>query len=430
MTTGGNEGIDMPTDGATTTSPDDLPPGPNPLADGSPRDVVLHTRVVTETGGGPDKTILLSASYLADSRYWLAAAYMHPPDDPGFEAIRRRADEFNSPLISVPDRGATDTRVLRRMRALCKHYNVKIWHGHDYKSNLIGLMLRPFWKMKYVTTVHGWVKHTTRTPLYYAVDRWALPFYQHVICVSDDLRDRVRELGVADDKISLIHNAIDERRYDRQRPAADAPMRASMNTPPGRLVIGAVGRLSAEKGFNHLIRAADTLLKEGFDFEVWIAGDGDARPELEQLIAHLGLQDRVKLLGFCGDMIAMYEALDVFVLSSLREGLPNVVLEAMSMRVPVVSTRVAGVPKLIDDGVTGVLCPIGDVPAMADALRPVLTEASTRQRLAEAGRAKIEREYSFTQRMARIRSIYDSVLGIGTDTPLPSNKPRTQPDPA
>jgi glycosyltransferase involved in cell wall biosynthesis len=304
----------------------------------SGRDVVLHTRVVTETGGGPDKTILLSSPFLADSNYWLASAYMHPPEEEGFAALKQRADEWNSPMISVPDRGPLDRKVVTRMLKLCKHYNVRIWHGHDYKSNLLGLMLRPFHKMKLVSTVHGWVKHTSRTPLYYAVDRWSLPFYHHVICVSDDLRDRCAALKIKPDRLSLIQNAIDEKTFKRQYPASEAAMRKEMGTPDGRFVIGAVGRLSAEKGFNHLIDAAAKLINEGKNIEVWIAGDGDARQDLQDRIAYHNLHDRVKLLGFVSDTIGLYHAMDTFVLSSLREGLPNVVLEALSMNVPVVST--------------------------------------------------------------------------------------------
>ena len=96
------------------------------------------------TGGGPEKTILLSAPFLADTNYWLAAAYMHPPDDPGFASVQARAAEWDSPLISVPDRGATDRKVIGRYLKLLKHYKVKIWHGHDYKSNMLGLMLMQF----------------------------------------------------------------------------------------------------------------------------------------------------------------------------------------------------------------------------------------------------------------------------------------------
>ncbi len=374
--------------------------------------MVLHTRVVTETGGGPDKTILLSAPFLADSPYWLAAAYMHPPDDKGFDSVLARAQQMDSPLISVPDRGPMDRKVLRRMLAICRHYDVKIWHGHDYKSNLLGLMLRPLWPMKLVSTVHGWVKHTLRTPLYYAVDRWCLPYYHHVVCVSEDLIERVSKLGVAPDRLTLIHNAIDEKTYRRRYPADQSPLRSQMDVAPGRLVIGAVGRLSPEKGFSDLITATSRLTQDGLDVETWIIGDGDHRGDLEQLIKQLGVTGRVKLLGFRSDMIDLYHAMDLFVLSSLREGLPNVVLEAMALCIPVVATRVAGIPSLIRDGSTGLLCPIGDADQLTDAIRRVASDAQLRADLSGHARTRIEQSYSFTGRMAKMKTIYDQVLGI------------------
>ena len=182
--------------------------------------------------------------------------------------------------------------------------------------------------------------------------------------------------------------------------------------PKGRIVIGAVGRLSPEKAFNNLIRATHVLVQEGFDLELWIAGEGDSRDELKVLIEHLGMRDRVRLLGFWSDTIQLYHAMDLFVLSSLREGLPNVVLEALAMDVPLVSTRVAGVPKMITDGETGMLCPIGNIDQLAGAMRRVLADEQLREQLVKNGRALIEQEYSFAKRMDKVRAIYDSVLGV------------------
>src|SRR4051812_14721168 len=109
--------------------------------------VVLDTRVVTGAGGGPEKTILNSPRYLEPAGYRMLCAYMHPPGDPGFDQIRRRARELGAPLLSVPDRGPLDPGVLTRLLEICRRERVTDWHAHDYKSNLIGLLLRPFWPM-------------------------------------------------------------------------------------------------------------------------------------------------------------------------------------------------------------------------------------------------------------------------------------------
>ncbi len=374
--------------------------------------VVLHTRVITGTGGGPDKTILLSAPFMSDTPYWLVAAYLHPPDDPGFHEVQKKAVQVGCPLIAVPDTGPLDCSVFRVLLDLCRRYKVRIWHGHDYKSNLLGLAVRPFWNMKLVTTVHGWVKRTVKTPLYYAIDRGCLPYYHHVICVSPDLVDRARTLGVPDERLSLVPNAIDESWFKRHHPPDQARLRQQYQVSPGRMVIGAVGRLSTEKGFHLLIRAVHALVEQGLDLELWIAGEGDQRGDLEDMVTQYNLAGRIRLLGFVDDTISLYHALDLFVLSSLREGLPNVVLEAMSMHVPVVATQVGGVGDLVQHEQTGLICPAGELDTLIEACRRLVTDEILRSRLATAGRKAIESHYSFGQRMDRIRHIYDNVLGI------------------
>src|SRR5205814_1768488 len=184
------------------------------------------------------------------------------------------------------------------------------------------------------------VKQTARTPLYYAIDRWTLPRYEHVITVSRDLFQICRALRISPERLHLIENAIDTEEFRRVCRPEELPSRAQV--PRGRLVIGAVGRLSEEKGFDLLIRVVEQLVKEGYDLELWIAGEGSERERLEMQIARTGFGSRFRILGFQEDARNLFQAFDIFCLSSLREGLPNVVIEAMAMEVPVVATRRGG----------------------------------------------------------------------------------------
>ena len=370
--------------------------------------VVLDVRVVSGSGGGPDKTILNSPRYLLPAGYRNLCAYMHRPGDPGFDQLARKAAAWGAPIISVPDRGFWDWRIVPHFLDLCRRERVRLWHGHDYKSNLLGLLLRPFWPMRLVTTVHGWVHRTARTPLYYWLDRRCLPRYERVICVSEDLCAEARRAGVPARRCVLVENAIDTEEFARRHSPAEAKRRLGLD--PGRLLVGAVGRLSAEKGFDLLIRAIDQLARGGMDVGLIIAGEGDERPQLDRLIAELGQAARVRLLGYRADPRELYEAMDVFALSSLREGLPNVVLEALAMETPVVATRIAGVPCVVRDGETGVLVEPGSVAELAQALARLGGDADLRARFARAGRQMIEQSYSFARRMDRIRAIYDELL--------------------
>jgi glycosyltransferase involved in cell wall biosynthesis len=387
-------------------------------ADRTSLPMVLHARVVCGTGGGPDKTILNSPRFLAKLGYRALCAYMHPPGDAGFETIRKRAEQWQAPLVSVPDRGPCDVSIVGKLREVCRRHNVVIWHGHDYKSNAAGLWLRRRWPMKLVTTVHGWVRRTRKTPLYYAVDRWCLPRYDKVICVSPDLFDRCLALGMPRDRCLLVENAIDTLEFCRRHNMLAAKRMLGLTD---RFLIGAVGRLSAEKGFDVLIRAVDVLIGEGCDVALVIIGDGDERSALEDLVRSLGRTDRISLVGFHDDPIAWYEAMDAFALSSRREGLPNAVLEAMSLEVPIVATRIAGLPKIITDGDNGLLVAADDAAALAEGIRRLYVDRSLSTRLAASARATIEERYAFGRRMEKIAAVYDDLLGVerrwGADIP-------------
>ncbi len=371
--------------------------------------VVLDARVLRGSGGGPDKTILNSPRFLQRAGYRMICAYLRDPKDPGFEKLRRKAEDRDAPLIPVDDNGALDLGVVPRLLHVCRRERVSIWHGHDYKTNALGLLLRRFWPMRLVTTVHGWVHHTARTPLYYRLDRLCLPYYEKVICVSEDLYRLSRECGVPADRCELLENGVDLDDYRRRRSVAEAKRRLGLR--PDQLLVGAAGRLSAEKGFDLLIRAVEQLLRGGLDLDLAIVGEGDERPRLEALIAELGVADRVRLLGYRADLPDWYEAMDVFALSSLREGLPNVLLEAMALLTPVVATRIAGVPRLVRHEENGLLVESGSVEGLTDALGRLLRDADLRRRLAHAGRRTVEADFSFAVRMNKLRLLYDRLLG-------------------
>ncbi len=370
--------------------------------------VVLHTRVVTGEGGGPEKTILNSPRYLEGYGYRSLCAYMHPPHDPGFRLLTKRALQSGTQLLSIPDRGIQDLRVLKRLLRICRAEHVSIWHAHDYKSNAIGLVLRRFWPMRLVTTVHGWVKFTRRTPLYYWLDRQCLRRYERIICVSDDLLETCCEIGVPPDRCQLVHNGIDTKYFQRQLSTVSA--KAMFGLPTSRFVIGAVGRLSAEKAFRSLIRVTSQLIDAGHDVQLIIAGEGDERPSLAALIESQREPDRFRLLGHRCDVREVFQAMDVFVLSSLREGLPNVLLEAMALEVPVIATRIAGVPDLVTSGENGRLISPADEWEMFDAISSLLRNPDERTRFSKAARRTIEQRFSFAERMQKIQTIYDELL--------------------
>jgi glycosyltransferase involved in cell wall biosynthesis len=178
-----------------------------------------------------------------------------------------------------------------------------------------------------------------------------------------------------------------------------------------------MGRLSNEKGFDLLIQAVARLVAQRQDIHLWIAGEGPDRARLEAEIDRHDLRDRVRLLGLVPDPRMFLQAIDMFVLSSLREGLPNVVLEAMAMETPVVATRVAGVPALLEHGELGRLVEPASVETLAAGIMQLALDENLRSGLAGRARRCIEDNYSFERRMQRVAAIYDRLLRRSVASP-------------
>jgi len=378
---------------------------------GDAQPFVLHVRTVTGFGGGPEKTILNSPRHLPVLGYRSSCAYLHPADDPGIDLLRQKAEDAGAELISVVDSGALDTSLVAKLAAVCQQRNVKIWHAHDDKTNLLGLLVRRRWPMKLVTTAHGWVSKSWKASLHQTVSRFCLRFYDMTIAVSPDIDDCLQAWGIDQKRRCLIENAIDTDAFRRRFTREEA--RDKLNLRTSGLVLAGLGRLEPEKGFDRLIAAVGDCVSRGIAVTLLIGGDGSELGSLRNQVARLGLADRVSLLGHLSDPRLLLQAADVFVLSSLREGLPNVVLEAMALETPVISTRVAGIPRLIESGEHGLLIDIGDHQQMVAAIGQLEADKEMRQLFALHARKRIEDRYDFKKRMQKVASVYDQVLSRG-----------------
>lgn len=227
--------------------------------------------------------------------------------------------------------------------------------------------------------------------------------------VCDFLRRRLVELGAPPERVVVHRTGIDLGRW---------PFRERRPTVPGRLRIVSVGRLVEKKGIAHSLRAVRLLADREVDVEYRVFGDGPLRERLTALSAELGIDDRVTFEGR-GDQAAVRQGLDqadVLVAASVtaadgdEEGIPNVLKEAMASGMPVVGTRHAGIPELIEDGVSGWLVPERDEGALADALERLAREPERWPAMGRAGRAKVEREYDIHRLNDRLVELLEILL--------------------
>ncbi len=369
---------------------------------------VLHVRVVAGCGGGPEKTILRSPRYADPARYKMSAAYIYPEGDPGMCIIRQSAQQFNCPLYEVAETHALDHHSLRALLELCRELKVDIWHGHDYKSNLIGLLLKRYHPMKLVTTAHGFTRETWRTRLYYHIDNLAMLGYDRVITVSPKLIKHCANHGVNPERLQYIPNAIDTSEYARSHNTTDA--KARLGISGYRFAIGVIGRFSPEKAVDRAIQMMPGLLRDHPMAELHLVGDGPERKKLEAQAMSLGVVDSIQWWGWQSDAREIYEALDALVLPSRTEGLPNVVLEAMAMGVPVAATNVGGVSDLLDHGRCGII--LGDdVSRWPEQISPLISNPQLHSEYVLRSQKRVHDSFSFKKRMDAVMSVYDEVLG-------------------
>jgi glycosyltransferase involved in cell wall biosynthesis len=243
-------------------------------------------------------------------------------------------------------------------------------------------------------------------PRQLAVDRWLARWTDRVVGNSRAVVDFYRRAGVADDRLALIYSGIG----DEEPPAVDpAEVRASLGLPADAPLALFAGRLAAQKGLDDLINALDLLQHVRPDLRTLIVGDGPLRGHLEDLAHAYRLDGAVRFLGHRDDVPRLLSASDLLVLPSLYEGLPNVVLEAMRARKPVVATAAPGTTEVVVDGQTGRLVPLRNPPALAEAIRSVIQDPDLARRLGEAGRARVEAEFRADAMVAQFADLYEQL---------------------
>jgi glycosyltransferase involved in cell wall biosynthesis len=376
------------------------------LTDDTP--LVLHVRVMAGSGGGPEKTIIRSPGYVDPERYRIEAAYIYPQGDEGITEFLHQAADRQCMVYPIGERCPIDRQSFTRIMELCRQLNVAIWHGHDYKSNLLGLMIARHHPMRLITTVHGWTDDTWRMRLYRRIDLWCLRRYERVVTVSQKLADQCRAARVDPQRLSVIPNGIELDDYTVTRTRFEA--QHALDIPQNTRIIGVVGRLSHEKAADRALTALASLRRDLPDTCMLLIGDGPTRLELESQAAQLGLHDSVRFCGWQQPVQPWYEAMDLLLLPSRTEGLPNAVLEAMAMGVPVAATDVGGVRDLLDNGRCGVILG-ADPQQWAKPIGKLLGNPVRCEQYAMAARSRVKTHFSFRTRMQRMVALYDQLLG-------------------
>jgi glycosyltransferase involved in cell wall biosynthesis len=336
-------------------------------------------------------SVFLSFSEGGRCRAFLEQARQH-----GFEAQEL---EHDTPHLGAAVRDLTGH--LRRVGAtvLC---------CHGYKADLVGRLAARRQQIPAIAVSRGWTGECLKVRLYEGLDRWHLRWMDRVVCVSEGQAQRVRRAGVPARRVVVIHNAIQPARFHQIEPTGRELLQGFFAQPRSRF-IGAAGRLSPEKGFSVLIESAKQVVRQEPSAGFLLFGDGPLRATLARQIASEGLAESFVLAGFRGDLDRLLPSLDLLVLPSYTEGLPNVVLEALAAEVPVVATAVGGTPEVIDDRVSGYLVPPGDPTAVAERTLHALRCETERRAMGRRGRERVLRDFTFETQGLHYRRLFQEL---------------------
>ncbi len=232
-------------------------------------------------------------------------------------------------------------------------------------------------------------------------ERYLWPLADHILCNSQILKDLlVTDYGVSRERLTVVHNGVDTDFF--QPPAG--------GNQGGKTVLLSVARLVPDKDHDTLLTAFSRLAGRHPEAELWLVGNGPRRPVLEQNVSDLGLAGRVKFLPVTKDLRQIYQQAQVFVLSSVAEALPNVILEAMAAGLPVVATRVGGIPEAVAPGDTGFLVSPRDVDGLAATLEQLLDDPEAGRRLGRRGRERVLEDFSFEAMVRQHEEVWTRLL--------------------
>lgn len=363
---------------------------------------VLHLRD-SPWVDGPGRTILETASRIDRERidYHIGAFAQTNGEHPLIDAATARG----VPIHRIQDRAGVGSELVDAVVALIDKLRIDVLHTSEFRSNVLGLLCRRKRKLRLISTAHGWIANDTKGKIYTFVDRVLLRRFDRVILVSHGMRRRLPAWWVPDRQLRVLHNALMVESYGSD--VLEAPRRAP--DPHGEVRLLNVGRLSPEKGQQLLLQAVAQLRAQFPGLTLTFAGIGPLEAELRQLAATLGIAEHVKFLGYVADMPKLYARYDLVVQSSFTEGLPNVMLEAAYLGVPIVATAVGGTAEVVEHGVCGWLIEPRSLGELTTGIRRYLDDPGKFVAMAATGRRRIEANFSFAARTEAQMRLYEEV---------------------
>ena len=291
---------------------------------------------------------------------------------------------------------------------------VNILHTHGYKPNiLLGMFPRGLRKIPVVCTLHGWTNTArfSKLRLYEWLELKIIKHMDGIVLVSRKMKEmkKIKSGSFDESRMFVVENGISCGESKNRQTILEEFESFGGFLGIDDFVIGATGRLSEEKGLNFLIDAVNILHEKGYVIKLIIIGEGPLYSELQSRVSSLGLDDYVLFPGYVRNARKLLKIFDIFIISSLTEGLPVTLLEAMCEKVPLIATSVGGIPDVLTDMKSGILIPPGNAGSIADAVIKLYEDRQLAVKLSEAAHKIMELRYSVKAMAQGYLDVYESM---------------------
>lgn len=359
--------------------------------------------------GGGERVFAQIINSLPQDRYEIFLA-AHPSEQLP-KAIRHQLEFFP---IDFSKR--VNFSLIPKLSRIINKNEIKIVHGQGARAEFYArLANRLAGNSRYVSTiampVEGFDVGPMRKKIYSLSERFSEKFVDRFLVVSDVLRDKmVRGHGVPAEKVIRIYNGIEIDHYlPQEQSGSREKVRIEFNIEGNTLLIGAIGRLVWQKGFEHLIQAMPKVLSEFPQTKLLIVGEGPLRDDLEPLARKLNIEKHIIFANFRKDVKEILSAINILVVPSLLEGFPMITLEGMAMAKPIIATRIDGITEQILDGESGILMPPRDPNALAEAIIGLGKNINFAQTLGLEARRRVEKQFTVEKMVSETERVYQSL---------------------
>ena len=356
---------------------------------------------------GPGRTIIEVAAGLRQQNIDIKIATFRSAETRESDYLTK-AKERGLECVEITESKTLDFSIIGQILDYNETTPIDVIHTHDLRSNLFGLIAAHKLKVPIVSTAHGWVANTLKRKLLLFIDKLLLAyFFDLVITVSDKTQSKLKKIHPFAKHFVTVRNALDTQHY---RIEESGELRRSLGVSKDTALIGKIGRLSPEKRQDQLLHSIKLLVDEGYQLKLLLIGIGPEEENLRRLTENLGLEDVVEFAGFIKDMQPVYSELDLVIQASSTEGMPNVVLESMLMRVPIIATDVGGTSEIIDSDLVGTLIEADNREEMTNSIRSFLDSPQSYIEKTDKAERRIREEFDSNIRLARMAEVYNSIL--------------------